>query len=190
MINLQENRVAVIFAGGRSSRMGQDKSLMPFGEYSTITEYQYRRLSKIFSKVYISTKDNKFNFEAPLIYDKYSQSSPLVALVSLFETINEDECFILSVDAPFVDNNIINELYNKLYNLEKYTIVAKSNNGIEPLCGIYNRSILKVAKEELERDNHRLNNLLKKVDVEFVSFSNTKSFVNLNYIEDYQQNTI
>jgi len=187
MINFQQNRVAVIFAGGKSSRMGQDKSLLVFRGYNTMAEYQYVRLSKIFKKVYISTKEAKFNFEAPLIYDKYPQSSPLVALISLFETIAEDECFILSVDAPFVDENIINILYKESEKLDQYNIIAKSPNGNEPLCGIYNRSILTVAKEELEKDNHRLNNLLNKTHTKFIDFTDKEPFVNLNYIEDYNR---
>jgi len=58
---------AIIFAGGKSSRMGRDKALLPFGGYDTLTEYQYRRLSKIFNRVYISTKNDKFNFNGQFL---------------------------------------------------------------------------------------------------------------------------
>jgi len=69
-----QSRNAIIFAGGKSSRMGRDKALLPFGEYSTLCEYQYQRLAKIFETVHISTKEAKFDFDAPLIYDLYPQS--------------------------------------------------------------------------------------------------------------------
>ena len=184
MTNLQKNRVAIVFAGGKSSRMGQDKSLMPFKGYKTITEYQYRRLSKIFGKVYISTKSNKFDFEAHLIYDKYPQSSPLVAIVSIFETIKDNKIFILSVDAPFVDSNIIDKLYK---DIDNQSVIAKSPNGDEPLCGVYNRSIYQLAKEELANNNHRLNSLLKKSNSKFIYFNNREAFINLNYKEDYDK---
>ena len=105
-----ETSTAVLFAGGKSSRMGRDKSLLPFGGYETLCEYQFQRLQKLFSKVYISTKEQKFGFEAPLILDRYPESSPLIGLLSVFETISEDECFILSVDAPFVDEAVITKL--------------------------------------------------------------------------------
>ncbi|MDP1784432.1 MAG: NTP transferase domain-containing protein, partial [Sulfuricurvum sp.] len=36
----------ILFAGGKSSRMGSDKSLLPFGGYPTLAQYQYERLSK------------------------------------------------------------------------------------------------------------------------------------------------
>ena len=53
----------VIFAGGKSSRMGQDKALMPFGKYNSLAQYQCERLSKIFKNIYISSKTNKFDFD-------------------------------------------------------------------------------------------------------------------------------
>jgi len=45
---------AVILCGGRSSRMGQNKSLLPFTENKTILDFQYEKLSEVFNKVYVS----------------------------------------------------------------------------------------------------------------------------------------
>jgi len=55
----------ILFAGGKSSRMGEDKSLLPFGGYSSLAQFQYVRLSKLFTHVSISTKTaDKFDFTA------------------------------------------------------------------------------------------------------------------------------
>jgi molybdopterin-guanine dinucleotide biosynthesis protein A len=177
-------RVAVIFAGGKSSRMGRDKSLLPFGGYSSLCEYQYRRLLPLFDKVYISTKEDKFEFEAPLIYDRYPQSSPLVALISIFETLSVDELFVLSVDSPSIGGDIIDRLYNLS---STHSTIAKSPKGREPLCGIYRRTILPFAKALLDEDNHRLNTLLDISNSAFVEFDSQESFSNLNYIDEYKE---
>jgi len=177
--------IAVIFAGGKSSRMGKDKSLLPFKGYSTLAEYQYIRLSKLFNRVYISAKSNKFNFKVDIIEDCYSTSSPLVALVSIFETIDIDEVFVLSVDTPFVDKKIIEKIYNNAL-ISKDIIVALSPNGVEPLCGIYRKTILEKAKKFLKEDNHRLYSLIKSLDSQFVEFSPKDNFKNLNTPEDYK----
>ncbi len=42
---------AVIFAGGKSVRMGENKALLPFCNHSSLAGYQYSRLSKIFNQV-------------------------------------------------------------------------------------------------------------------------------------------
>ena len=182
-----QSRNAIIFAGGKSSRMGRDKALLPFGEYSTLCEYQYQRLAKIFETVHISTKEAKFDFDAPLIYDCYPQSSPLVGLISIFETIESDECFILSVDAPFVDEQVIKRLYKQSEESLADAIIAQSPGGNQPLCGIYRRSILPYAKEFIAQENHKLNALLRRADTTFVLFEDEAPFDNLNHPHEYEK---
>ena len=185
MKNEKFNRV-IIFAGGKSSRMGKDKALLPFCDYSTLVEYQYARLSKLFEKVYVSAKSHKFDFDVHVIKDRYSDSSPLVALVSIFETLDVDEVFILSVDSPFIDANIIEKLYTEAKE-KSVCVVAKSTFGLEPLCGIYRRSILEKAKEALMQNNHRLVFLLKEVGVQEVFIDDKESFLNLNHPFEYEE---
>ncbi|SFV66269.1 Molybdopterin-guanine dinucleotide biosynthesis protein MobA [hydrothermal vent metagenome] len=166
--------------------MGEDKALLPFGGYSTLAEYQHMRLSKIFDRVYISAKSDKFNFDMDIIEDCYEESSPLVGIVSIFERLDIDEIFVLSVDAPFINRATIEEIYRDAL-LSKDAIVASSPNGIEPLCGIYRRTILPKAKEFLKQGNHRLQALLDSVETQIVKFNREVIFMNLNYPEEYNR---
>ena len=178
------NRIAVIFAGGKSSRMQQDKALLPFSTYTSLAEYQYRRLKVLFNKVYISSKSNKFDFDVNIILDCYDDASPLVALISVFETLDVEEVFILSVDAPFVGEKIIDRLYKEAKESSD-VIVAISANGIEPLCAIYRRTVICKAKEFLKDDNHRLKALLSEVNMQEVKIDKPQSFMNLNRPSEY-----
>jgi len=177
---------AVIFAGGKSSRMGQDKALLPFGSHATLCHYQYQRLSLLFPKVYISAKADKCGAEAPTITDRYPQSSPMVGLVSVLESIPYDTCFILSVDAPFVDERVIGKLLWASQDLAFDAIVAESPKGRQPLCGIYRRSILPLAKQFITEDRHSLTRLLDQAHSCFVGFENEAYFENLNHPHEYE----
>lgn len=179
------DKVAVIVAGGKSSRMQQDKALLPFAGFASLAEFQYRRLSKLFSKVYISSKINKFDFDVEIIVDVSEQSSPLVALVSIFETLKVEEVFVLSVDAPFVSAGVIEKLY-EVFNTDDDIVVVKSTEGIEPLCAIYQRSFLPKALEALRKNEHRLQSLFEKLKVQEVFVEDIESFMNLNYPEEYE----
>ena len=177
---------AIIFAGGKSSRMGEDKSQLAFAGYNSLSEYQYRRLEKLFEKVYLSTKSDKFDFQCKIITDNYEVHSPLAALISLFENLDVSEVFILSVDAPFVDKDVIERLIKE--ERENYdSVVAESPNGVEPLCGIYRRSILPEAKRMLEKNQHRLTALLENIKTKRVRFQTKAPFLNLNRPEEYQE---
>ena len=182
---MPSHATAVILAGGKSSRMQQDKALLPFGGYSSLAEFQYRRLSKLFSKVSISSKNNKFDFNVEVIEDRYEGSSPLVALVSVFEALNEvEEVFLLSVDAPFVSTAVINTLYKSNDGVD--VVVAESTNGLEPLCAIYHRSVLVEAKKALEANRHRLQSLFERLTVKRVKIEEKSVFMNLNYPSEYE----
>ncbi|MFT7879450.1 MAG: molybdenum cofactor guanylyltransferase MobA [Sulfurimonas sp.] len=177
---------AVIFAGGKSSRMGEDKSLLTFAGYASLSEYQYRRLGRLFERVYLSAKSDKFDFECPIVPDNYTVHSPLAALISVFENLDASEVFILSVDAPFVDKDVIGRLMKE--ERENYdSIVAETPNGVEPLCGIYRRSILPEAKKMLKKEQHRLTTLLEHVNTKKVRFESSVPFLNLNHPEEYEE---
>jgi len=181
-----DNIPAIIFAGGRSSRMGEDKALLPFEGYKTLSEFQYKKLQKCFHTVYLSSKEKKFDFECDVIVDTYTESSPLVALVSIFETLDVESIFVLSVDAPLVDAQVITKLF-QAYDKSYDAIIAQSPNGLQPLCGIYHRSILTLAENAIENNMHRLTKLLDLANTCTVSFEEESLFTNLNYKHEYEK---
>ena len=177
---------AVILAGGKSSRMGQDKALLPFRGYSSMAEFQYERLKKIFNSVYISTKEDKFNFKADLIYDRYEESSPLVAIVSIFEELKCDAFFLLSVDMPFVSEDDIKKLIDSYKNERAFEVYClKSSNGCEPTATIYTKAILNSAKEMLKENNHKLKSLIESSNYKAVKSYSYKNFININTKDEY-----
>lgn len=176
-------RVAVIFAGGKSSRMGRDKALLEFGGKS-LTKYQYEKLSKIFDKVYISTKHDKFDFDAEFIYDEGETFSPAVALYSVLKNAPADAVFVLSVDVPFIKEEYIYTLYSALNSHE--IVTAKTVSGIQPMCAIYTKKVLPKLEQMINKDNHKLNFLLKQCDTNFINFDDEESFLNLNHPHEYE----
>lgn len=179
-MTLKKLNNAVILAGGKSSRMGEDKALMPFGGFNSMAEFQYSKLKKIFKNVYISTKVNKFNFEHKEILDKLPTSSPMVALYSVLKELQED-FFLISVDIPLISINSINELLN-FYNTNKgYDIyLFKSPNGLEPTAAIYTKTILPKVEELLKQDIHKLNYLIKNSNYTILNSENLNEFININ----------
>ena len=177
----------VIFAGGKSSRMGEDKSLLPFGDFPTLTEFQLHRLRKLFKNVYISCKNSdKFSFKTDFIEDVKTQNTfaPTAGFVAIFEKLKCDRFFALSVDSPFVDENTIKKLI--LSDTPKAdATIAKTSFGIQPMCGIYHRSLENNFIEMLKTDNHKLGFLLKNSNTIYMTFEDDKVFVNLNHPHEY-----
>jgi len=179
----------IIFAGGKSSRMGEDKALLPFAGYKTLAHYQYERLSKIFTTVYISCKDSsKFDFDANFLEDIDTNTTfaPTVGFVTAFKNLDSERFFALSVDTPFVTQKEIEELFEA--DEPKYdATIARTEEGMQPLCGIYHASLQKNFEEMLKKENHKLGQLLKSVHTKYVPFRQTHPFLNLNHPHQYQE---
>jgi molybdopterin-guanine dinucleotide biosynthesis protein A len=177
----------IIFAGGKSSRMGRDKALLPFGGYPTLTQYQLERFKPYFQEIYIGCKDKqKFDFEADFVEDlkSYEDSAPHIGLISAFEKLDTDTICVLSVDTPYFNA----ENFQKLLDSDKHdsnAIVARSEKGNQPLCAIYKRSILPYLKEVIAEKKYRFSFLFEKSNVQFVPFEKEKLFINLNTPEEY-----
>jgi len=170
----------IIFAGGKSSRMGRDKALVEFDSIP-LAYYQYKRLKKLFQKVYISTKTDKFDFSAPLILDSSKEFAPIFSFVDILKKF--PTFFAISVDTPFVDKEIIETLLNTP--LEDATVAKTSKP--QPLIGVYNSSILPIFEEGIRKGELKLNQLLKRARVKFVPFKEDYRFLNLNYPTDLKR---
>ena len=171
--------------------MGEDKALLPFADFDTLTEFQLHRLQKLFSTVYISCKDkNKFDFfnrdlfiEDTLASDVYA---PTAGFVAIFEKLKIDKIFVLSVDSPFVGKSEISALLEA--DVDEFdATIAKTEFGVQPMCGIYHQSLEKEFQKMLRDDNHKLGYLLKNSKTKFITFKDEKSFLNLNNPQEYQE---
>jgi molybdopterin-guanine dinucleotide biosynthesis protein A len=176
----------VILSGGKSSRMGKDKSLLPFGGYSSMIEYQYKRLKPFFKNTYISSKTNKFNFDADIIYDDNDIYSPMVALKSILEHLQDEEkIFIITVDTPVVSIDTIDMI---IKNSDLYdATIAKSPTKTHNLCGVFTHKLLKEITQMLVNDIHKINYLLKNSNVNYVIFDGDDEFININEPYEYEK---
>ena len=179
----------VIFAGGKSSRMGEDKALLPFGGFDTLTQFQLNRLSKLFKNVYISCKDrSKFHFDADFIEDLKSDNTyaPTAGFLAVFESLKSEKFFALSVDTPFVSEEEIAKII-KSDTSDADATVAKTETGNHPMCGIYHASLKDEFLKMAKNDNHKLGFLLKNSNTVFVEFEDEEPFLNINHPHEYKR---
>lgn len=179
------NFPCVILAGGKSSRMGEDKALLPFGGKDTLIEYQIERLRPLFKSLHVSMKSKKIDLDVPLLLDENdSESSPMVAFAKILSSFDDTYIFILSVDTPFVGEKEI----GRMATFTKYddAIIAKNDEFTHPLCGFYHSSLADKAKELVKDEKHAMRFLLDTISTIYIPFSQSHPFTNLNHKDEYE----
>ena len=166
---LRENKiVAIILAGGRSKRFKKDKSRLKIGNKS-LTYHQYKKLKKVFKKVYISSKKDKFDFKAKIIYDKQKEYLPIYSLINLIKKFNY--IFVIPVDVPMLSIKSIKKL------LKTKTITSNS-----PFIGVYSKKDLPKLKQNIKNQNYS-----PRIGKKTLSLDE-KELLNINYKIDYKKN--
>ena len=177
----------VILSGGKSSRMGEDKSLLPFRKFDTMIEYQHNKLSKIFKNVYISSKTDKFQFDCKVIQDiNQNISSPMIALESIFNTLDAKNIFIITVDVPLIKTSTI---YSLIKNATNYNItIPFDGEKYHYLCGVFNISIKKTIDTLLQKDIHQIKTLIENtLRYQSIKIYPKEQFLNINTPLEYKK---
>lgn len=177
----------VILSGGKSSRMGEDKSLLPFSTSKTLIQYQYDRLKPYFRNIYISSKVDKFDFLEKnfLILDENKDIfSPILALDTIFKKFENQKIFIITVDTPLVSIDSISKLIDASIN---YDICIAQTEKIHNLCGVFSSNISLTIKTMIENDIHKIAYLINKNKNKILKFPNNSEFLNINNKEEYEE---
>jgi len=187
----------IILAGGKSSRMGVNKSLLKIGN-KTVIEIITDLMESIFEKNILSTNSPaEFNFlKLPMVEDVYENCGPLGGIHSVLIQSKTERNFIISCDVPLMKREMIKYFVN--YKSGKKIILSFASGYLQPLVGIYNKSLLpeieKILtvsiKENYIRSHKSLHKLIENSETEIIDptslpFYRDELFFNLNNNEDY-----
>ncbi|NHA20606.1 molybdenum cofactor guanylyltransferase [Helicobacter pylori] len=183
-----DNIPCVLLAGGKSSRfitnnIPINKALMPFESYSSLLEYQYTRLLKLFKKVIISAKKS-YELNAPYLLEKESDLfSPLFGIHNAFLTLQTPYIFFIPIDTPLVSFESIKALCG----IENFSVIyAKSPTKEHYLISLWHQSTLNALCYALKTQNYRLSDLVKNTSSVAIHFNQEEEFLNLNTLKDYE----
>ena len=164
-------KALVILCGGKSSRMGTDKALLPFGDYCLI-EFLVNKFKPYFSKIYLSVQQKgdyaHLNLSVTEIPDIYLNSGPLAGIFSSLSLINEDCAFIMSVDTPFVEPSLACTLLKNANDCDIYA-VERTNKQLETLSAVYSKNCITTIGKCLLLHQYSLSNLHDKCNTIYVS---------------------
>jgi molybdenum cofactor guanylyltransferase len=152
---LHYNITGVVLAGGRSSRMGQDKALLVW-KGRPLIRHAIDILGELCQKVVISASKDDYGFTTCEVWpDEWDVQAPMSGIYSCLKRSQHDWIMVLSCDMPLVDPRLFQAL---LSYSTGYDIVVPVHDGgfIEPLCGVYSKGALPKLEQSLSRQSYSM----------------------------------
>ena len=183
----------MILAGGKSSRMGQDKSVIAYHGKPQV-DSAFELLSPACTEIFLSHRRDQSGIEA---YKKFSQlhyepefegKGPLAGILSAMKKYPDVSWFVLACDLPFVGRKIIERLIQNRDPQKIATAYKSSHDGLpEPLCAFWEAGhyadILKFFNEGI----HCPRKVLIKSNAHLLDLVDPKALDNINDLEEYKQ---
>jgi molybdenum cofactor guanylyltransferase len=181
-----------VLAGGLSSRMGEDKSLMLF-KGKPLIMYAIDSLSPLCERVIISSNFLIYDFTGCEVWpDALPLKAPINGLYSCLKRSETDWNFILTCDMPFAGSQLFTYLVEQAHG-EDAVIPVHGQGFVEPLCGLYHRRTLNVLEQQVEVEQYSILKFLQSIRCSYVNigpgleFYNKEMFSNLNSPADLDQ---
>jgi len=175
---------ALILAGGKSTRMQEDKSKLKYHNEITQETYLAKMCQDIGIETFISKSANEQETEIDgfqIIKDRYLDMGPLGAILSAFMHDPETAWLVLACDLPYISSPFIERLVKERSVTHFSTAYRlKENPFPEPLIAIYEPAIYKRMLEFLSLGYACPRKVLINSEVKHVILENEEVAFNAN----------
>jgi molybdenum cofactor guanylyltransferase len=190
------NILAVVLAGGKSKRFGQDKNRVKLGS-KTLLEHVLTKINDKFEEIVIVSsypQEIKETKKISIIPDCLEDFGPLAGVLSSMKWVKENQktykwIATFPSDTPFFEQSIIEEYKARIKKSDSSLFFVMSNEKRHNIFGLWSIDLLKTLQEDLIKNNFRkVEEWANKIGVEIIDIKKKKydPFFNINTKEDFK----
>lgn len=178
---------AIIMAGGKSARMGQDKSMMLIYGKPAI-KYILEQLIPHFSQIIISSNNMaKHGFSGiKVVPDEAANKGPLMGIASALRVSQNDVNFVIACDIPDVDIGLVRRMVRDAEDFDA-VIPRVGPSKYEPLFAVYKKSTLAAIDKAIAAKNYQVIAPMRDCKVNYIDWPHGRQIKNLNTMKDYKK---
>ena len=181
-----------VLAGGKSSRMGQDKAFMQLGG-RTLLAHALERAQAATGNAWIVGSTEKFAAFGPVVEDVYPGRGPLAGIHAALSGTRTELNLITAVDMPFLQLDFLKYLITQARASHAAACVPRAGGGLQPLCAVYRKDFAQIAQRSLSAGKNKIETLfadvptlvIEQAELERSGFMQ-EIFRNLNTEQDWQ----
>ncbi|HLO54919.1 MAG TPA: molybdenum cofactor guanylyltransferase [Saprospiraceae bacterium] len=184
----KDDLIGVVLMGGKSSRMGRDKSLLELNNQS-LYKIAGQKLVIYCNQVFLSVNEkqkSENSYEYPCITDLYEAEGPIGAILSCMNKL-ETSILFLACDMPIIDSDDIKTLIEKRQKNHICTAFFHPEKQIyEPLFSIWETTSLPLLETYFANGNRSLQKFLHQQNIPKIKMPNPENFKNINHLEEWK----
>jgi len=184
----RESTTGIILAGGKNSRMGQDKGfLMLSGK--TFTQHIIEALEPVVGTIMIVSDNSDYDdFKLKRVVDIMEDSGPLAGVYTGLYHSETENNIVLSCDVPLVKTAVLNKLIEG-FETEKDVIQIECEGKSMPLIALYKKQCMHHFLKRLQDGERRLQSAINEMNVKTISLEPAlRGFVrNINTESDFKE---
>ncbi len=151
-----------ILCGGDASRFGGDKTRVEIGELP-LYRIIWNKLEDKSDDIFLQTAPED-EYDLPTSEDLIPGGGPLGGIYSALTRAKHDWLFVSACDLPYLDPEIVDELFLRAEEGTEITIPRWENGYLEPLTAIYNVSVLPRLEETLDNGTRKITDFLDQLE--------------------------
>lgn len=185
-----KNITAIILAGGKSSRMKEDKGLMIFNG-KALVQHVINAARTVTGNIIIITANPAYQqYGVACIEDAMKDKGPLAGIFTGLAHSTTEKNILLGCDMPFLSEELLTAL---IHNSGEEDVLLTEHQGLaEPLCSVYDRSCITHISSLLEQDQLKITDALAGLKTRVISFDKEgwfrgNEFANFNSPEELRK---
>lgn len=178
----------IVLAGGRSSRLGQDKALLPLPGGRSLIAHVVARLAPLVSEVVVVATDGERLGPLParLVPDVFPDGGALGGIYAGLAAAREEHSLVVACDMPLLNLPLLRHLLALPRDFD-VLLPRLADGQVEPLHAVYSKACLEPIRRQLAAGRHRIISFLGDVRVRYVEEAELRrldpelrSFFNVN----------
>jgi molybdenum cofactor guanylyltransferase len=180
-------RAAYVLVGGRSSRMGRDKALLPY-RGTTLAVHAAEAARQTTASVTLVGPARLYGgLGFPVLEDRYPGKGPLGALLTVLESTEALWNLLLACDMPSVDGSLLASLFERAEDCGGDCLAPLSPGGqAEALCAVYHARCREPVEALFQQGVRRMKQALEALHTVYCPMDDALCFENLNTPDDWE----
>ncbi|MEO8973768.1 MAG: molybdenum cofactor guanylyltransferase [Ktedonobacteraceae bacterium] len=199
-----EQAACIILVGGRSTRMGTDKALLPLSNapHSTFLAHLAATLSSLCDELLLVARDEeqaaRYRVAAAdvrIVTDKMRDYGPLMGIYSGLSAIQAAKALVVAVDMPFAQPALVSLLLTRASTTAITVPVVHAVPQV--LFAVYPRSLLPQIETNIAQGRRDPRSLLTSTPVQYIDEAQLRvvdpqlrSFINVNTPEEWRESLL